>query len=234
MTHNPLEPISPTRVSIQPNIDTTSSVIIGVDEVGRGCIFGPMSVCACILPADFALDLTCPTAKNTYAHTPLAQLADSKTLTPKTRSQLAHTLQTTASYAIIDVSAAIIDQLNIHNATLLGMKSAIIALQKHYPHTSIFIDGIYAPQGFININTLKKGDQIHAAIAAASILAKVHRDALLDAYAQNHPQYGFAQHKGYPTRAHKNAITQWGILPEHRKSYAPIKNHNQFTGGATS
>lgn len=214
--------IAATECIINKNIDNNQLVIIGVDEVGRGCLFGQMSVCACILPPEFAQDLMDELGKKSLQGTAFEQLGDSKKLSPKKRVSLAQLIKTHASYAIIDVPADKIDEINIHNATLLGMKSAITALTAHYPTALVLIDGVHAPTLPTAVQTLIKGDSRHASIAAASIIAKVHRDTAMDAYAHIYPDYGLDKHKGYPTPAHKQALAQFGVLPEHRRSYAPV------------
>ncbi len=218
-----------TECVINKNIDVSQPLIIGVDEVGRGCLFGQMTVCACVLPPKFAQDLTDKFGHNNLQDTIFEQLGDSKKLSAKKRTALAQLIKTQASYAIIDVPAHKIDTLNIHHATLLGMKSAIAALIAHYPTALVLVDGVHAPVMPTAIQTLIKGDSKHASIAAASIVAKVHRDAAMDAYAELYPNHGLDKHKGYPTPAHKQALAQFGILPEHRRSYAPVRQilHNQ-------
>lgn len=217
--------IAPTELFINPNIDKNKSVIIGVDEVGRGCLFGQMSVCACILPSEFAVPLHNEQGLPTLSDTPFARLTDSKKLTEKQRLTLSTLIKSQASYALVDISAKIIDELNIHNATLLAMYSAIVALTAHYPNARILIDGIHAPKNLpqvLDIQTIIKGDSVHASIAGASILAKVHRDTAMLDLAQLYPDFGLDKHKGYPTPAHKQALATFGVLPEHRRSYKPV------------
>lgn len=215
MPYQSLKPIAPTYLSINPNIDPHTA-IIGVDEVGRGCLYGQMTVCACILPANLScLFVDLPKNLNHLG------LNDSKKLHAKKRTELKEYLNTIASYALIDVSADLIDTLNIHQATLYGMQSAISALLGFYPNAHSFIDGCHRPQQ-VAATTLIKGDSCHISIAAASILAKVHRDQAMIEAAHQYPYYGFDKHKGYPTIAHKKALEQFGVLPNHRKSYAPV------------
>lgn len=217
--------IAPTELFINPNIDKNKSVIIGVDEVGRGCLFGQMSVCACILPSEFAVSLHNEQGLPTLSDTPFARLTDSKKLTEKQRLTLSTLIKSHASYALVDISARTIDELNIHNATLLGMHSAIVALTAHYPMASVLIDGVHAPKDLLqvlDIQTIIKGDSVHASIAGASILAKVHRDTAMLDLAKVYPNFGLEKHKGYPTPAHKQALAQFGVLAEHRRSYKPV------------
>lgn len=209
-------------------------VIIGVDEVGRGCLFGHMSVAAAILPAHLSVALDDDVAKLALNDSALATLNDSKKLSEKKRRALSGELQTLAGYAIVDVPAAIIDEINIHEATLLGMKSAIQALLSMHAcqaaNTHIYIDGSHAPlldtefSSFTqHQSTWVKGDSRHASMACASILAKVHRDTQMADYARIYPNHAIDQHKGYPTKAHLAALAEYGILPEHRISFAPVR-----------
>lgn len=220
MPYRHLPPINPSRLSIHPSIDPKTAQIIGVDEVGRGCLYGQMTVCACVLP----VNLSC--AFVDLPHTPdLIKLNDSKKLSGAKREKLAQQLHDIASYVLIDVSAEWIDQLNIHQATLYGMSSAISAMLRFYPHATSLIDGCYKPS-HTDAATLIKGDAHHMSIAAASILAKVHRDQAMNDEAKLYPAYGFQKHKGYPTHAHKQALKHFGALPKHRKSYAPVAQLN--------
>ncbi len=205
-------------------------LIIGVDEVGRGCLFGHMTVGACILSPDWAVSLKGNISA--LKDTPLTKLNDSKKLSEKTREQLDTTIKQHASYVLVDIPASVIDRINIHQATLLGMKTAITALLDSHKLTTdkvqILIDGNQAPildshrLYQKHIHTIIKGDSAHASIACASILAKVARDCAMMEYAKLYPEFGLDKHKGYPTVAHKKALAQFGVLPEHRRSYAPI------------
>lgn len=181
-------------------------MIAGVDEAGRGAWFGEVTAAAVILPEDYDLPL----------------LGDSKKLSASQRETLAHNIQTQAlAWAIGSASAAEIDQLNIHHATLLAMQRALEALSIKPEHA--LIDGKFVPNMPLSCTNVIDGDAKIPAISAASILAKVHRDALMQITHQQHPEYGFAQHKGYGTKQHQQALQRHGILPAHRRSYAPIK-----------
>lgn len=206
-------------------------VVIGVDEVGRGSLFGQMTVAAVIL--DTAL--TGEFGLIDLVGTPIATINDSKKLSAKKRALAYDTIRKISqSYAIIDVPAHIIDAIDIYQATLLGMRLAIeslIKLNNITPeHTCIIIDGNAAPTlsaAFAGhqtcIQTLIKGDGIHSSIACASILAKVHRDNAMNEFANIYPDYHIDKHKGYASKAHRQAITEYGILPEHRKSFNPMR-----------
>lgn len=226
--------------------------IIGVDEVGRGPLLGDVVVCALIF------DHTMLTVKNdslsndiktadsvgfTHHHA-LSALTDSKKLSEKKRESLFDTIEQTATaYKIVKISASMIDQLNILQATLLGMKQAVAGVMAQilvqYPTAtfSVMVDGNKLPvlfdlpnyQQIIHEQAIVKGDGKHASISGASILAKVTRDRDMIELAKLYPNYGIEQHKGYPTAVHIQAIKQYGILPMHRKSFAPIKQLVQLT-----
>lgn len=217
----PIPPISD-QLIINPAIG--QGVIIGVDEVGRGCLFGHMTVVALALPRTLSTplpQLTCPA---------LTQLNDSKKLTHKQREQLFTSIKKIASFAVVNISASIIDHINIHNATLLGMKTAIQTLAKYHSPQAILIDGKHLPSFDDEFAPLAdctqaiiQGDSQHSSIACASIVAKICRDRAMMTYAEHYPAYGLEQHKGYPTAKHKEAIAKFGVLPEHRRSYTPIQ-----------
>ncbi|MDO4896109.1 MAG: ribonuclease HII [Moraxella sp.] len=217
---------------------TSRTITIGIDEVGRGALFGQMTVGAVILDND----LTGEFGQIDLANTPISLINDSKKLSEKKRNALFDPIKHTCqSHAIIDVPAFVIDEIDIYQATLLGMRLAIerlIQLNHISSHDdlSIFIDGNAMPtlsDEFANfqpcIHTLIKGDGIHTSIACASILAKVHRDNAMSDYANIYPDYGLDKHKGYASKAHTTAIYEHGILPEHRKSFNPMRTI--LTGG---
>lgn len=154
---------------------------------------------------------------------PIVGLNDSKKLSEKKREQLFVEIQQKAlAWSIAEASHDEIDELNILNATLLAMQRAVDGL-KITPN-KVLIDGNKIPKAMtIECEAVVGGDALHAEISAASILAKVTRDRQLLALDKQYPNYGFAQHKGYPTKAHLQAIEQYGVLVEHRRSYKPIK-----------
>jgi ribonuclease HII len=179
--------------------------IAGVDEAGRGPLAGPVSAAAVILNPE----------------RPIIGLADSKKLSAKKREALANEIQTHAlAWAVAWASVEEIDTLNILQASLLAMKRAVEHL-KIVP-TLVRVDGNRAPNLSVPCETLVGGDALDAAISAASILAKVHRDRLMLKLDQEYPQYGFSRHAGYPTKLHIAALDQWGISPVHRRSFAPV------------
>ncbi len=180
--------------------------IAGTDEAGRGPLAGPVVCASVILPIDF------------YHQ----DLNDSKKMSEKKRNELFTIIQKEAiSYQIEIVEAGLIDQLNILNATLYGMKKSIEHL--HISPDLVLIDGNKIPKDMtLNCRSVIGGDARHACIAAASVLAKVSRDQIMDDLDLIYPQYGFRQHKGYPVPAHLRAIREFGICPDHRRSYKPV------------
>ncbi len=181
--------------------------IVGVDEAGRGALVGNVVAAAVLLPSTYKAD----------------RLVDSKTLSEAQREANADYIRSIAvDYAIGEASPAEIDRLNIHHATLLAMQRAIEGLS--VPFDAVWVDGKFVPTCDKPATAFVKGDSLHACISAASILAKTHRDGELRALHQRYPNYGFAQHKGYPTKAHREALAQHGILPEHRRSYKTVRN----------
>ena len=186
----------------RPNV----TLIAGVDEVGRGPLVGDVVTAAVILnPAK-----------------PIAGLADSKKLTDKKRQLLAIEIKEKAlCYAIGRCSPSEIDELNILQATMLAMSRAVEALST-VPEF-VFVDGNRLPKLAMPAQAVVKGDSLVAEISAASILAKVARDDEMIDLDARYPQYGFAGHKGYPTKAHFAALEQYGAIEEHRKSFKPVQ-----------
>lgn len=181
-------------------------LIAGVDEVGRGPLAGAVVTAAVILdPAQ-----------------PIIGLADSKKLTAKKRERLAAEIrEKSLAWSIGRAEVEEIDQLNILQATFLAMQRAIEALPVRPDH--ILIDGNRCPALPWSMEAIVGGDALIPAISAASILAKVTRDAELLEFDRLYPDYGFAQHKGYPTPLHLQAIRQYGVLPIHRRTFRPVK-----------
>ena len=182
-----------------------SFLIAGVDEVGRGPLAGPVLAAAVILDP---------------AH-PIAGLADSKALSAARRERLAEDIRAHAlAWALGRAEAAEIDRINILQATLLAMQRAVAQL--HIQPVQVLVDGNRCPVLHCPCTAIVKGDATVPAISAASILAKVARDAELRDLDQRYPEYGFAQHKGYPTAAHRAALQRFGPCTEHRRSFAPV------------
>jgi len=182
------------------------SSIAGIDEVGRGPLAGPVVAAAVILPETVNLP----------------GLTDSKKLSAKTRERLAPQIRAAASgFGLGVATAEEIDELNILQATLLAMKRAIARLRA--PADYLLVDGITPVPLPIPQKTLKQGDSRSLSIAAASVLAKVVRDRMMDGYDRLYPGYGFAGHKGYGSRAHCLAIERLGPCPIHRKSFGRVR-----------
>ena len=183
-----------------------TALIAGVDEVGRGSLAGPVFAAAVILHP---------------AH-PIAGLADSKQLSAIQREKVFARIHACAlAWAIGAASVTEIDRYNILQASLLAMRRAIYQLS--LIPTQILIDGRYAPAHLpCTATTIIKGDCLEPAISAASIVAKVLRDQLMRHFGQQHPHYGFGQHKGYPTKQHLAALWQHGACCLHRCSFAPV------------
>lgn len=175
----------------------------GTDEAGRGCLAGPVYAAAVILPDDF--------------HHPL--LNDSKQLTEARRDMLRPVIEKEAvAWAVGVVSAEEIDRINILNASILAMHRALDSLS--VTPGGIIVDGNrFKPYGDIPFQTFVKGDGRFGNIAAASVLAKTHRDEAMKALAKEYPQYHWEVNKGYPTRDHRAAIAQHGPSPLHRTSF---------------
>ena len=178
----------------------------GVDEAGRGPLAGAVFAAAVILDPRH----------------PIAGLADSKMLSAKRREFLAAEIKHHAlDYFIATASVAEIDALNILQATLLAMKRAVEGLSRR--PDEVLVDGLYVPQIEIASRAIVEGDRLIAEISAASILAKTARDDNMREWHERFPQYGFAQHKGYGTRAHLDALNREGPCEIHRVSFAPVR-----------
>jgi len=192
MTKNQLQPYYMANV-----------VEAGCDEAGRGCLAGPVYAAAVILPS-------------TFLH---KTLNDSKQLTEKARFEIREYIyQEAIDWAIGVCSPAEIDQINILNASIRAMHKALEQLKNKPGH--IIIDGNrFKPFNQIPHTTIIKGDSQYFAIAAASILAKTHRDEYMNQISAEFPQYNWSKNKGYPTKVHREAIVKTGISPYHRKSF---------------
>ncbi len=182
--------------------------IAGIDEAGRGPLAGPVVSAAVILPQDFSVN----------------GVVDSKKLTIKKRLRLYQEIYTQAvSIGVGIVDSVEIDRINILQASLLSMS---MATQNLRPQPEcLLIDGTFSISSPLPQKPIAKGDTLSISIAAASIVAKVTRDRLMEEYNAYYPQFGFSQHKGYPTRAHKEAIRNFGYCPIHRKTFKGVKEH---------
>lgn len=221
--------------------DAGSALQIGVDEAGRGPLLGSVNVASAILPRAWSGLIEEQPLKDT----PLSILTDSKQLSEKKRDTLYPLVQQYAlGFIIADIPAAVIDQVNILQATMLGMRLCTeILLEAIAAHlgtpmlkVEVLFDGNRCPElnyarleglgikeSMIDCQAWVKGDARHISIAAASILAKVSRDKTMYTLDAQHPEYGIAKHKGYPTKAHLEAIETYGVLPAHRRSFAPVR-----------
>ncbi len=226
-TKNAKKPIS--KVSAKPSLRVSPTLlherelgapgqrIAGVDEVGRGCLAGPVVAGAVILPELFFEGSGVPAE--------LLEVRDSKLLSAETRERLVPWIQKYAlAWAIGEASVEEIDEINIYHAAHLAMVRAVKKLSVR-PDIAL-IDGNALPKGLIEWGVkgrpLVKGDMKSLSIACASVLAKVHRDAILDEYESLYPGYGFGAHKGYSTPIHQRALKSLGALSVHRRSFGPV------------
>lgn len=184
---------------------STARLVCGVDEAGRGPLAGPVFAAAVIL----------------NDRDPIAGLADSKKLTPRRRDVLAAQIRARAlAWAVASASVEEIDVLNILQASLLAMRRAVDSL-KTAPQEAL-VDGLHCPRLTCAVRAIVQGDSKVAAISAASILAKVARDAEMVELHLRYPQYRFDRHKGYPTALHLEALRVHGASAVHRRSFAPV------------
>ncbi|MGR8931090.1 MAG: ribonuclease HII [Gammaproteobacteria bacterium] len=180
--------------------------IAGIDEVGRGCIVGPVVAAAVVLDPD----------------RPIIGLADSKKLTEKKRRLLAAEIKLNAlCWAVARADASEIDRINILQATFVAMRRAFSQLSVRPDY--VMVDGNRLPDIDCPGEAVVGGDALVAEISAASILAKVARDEEMATLDRFYPGYDFAKHKGYPTKSHLAALAELGVTPQHRRSYAPVK-----------
>ncbi len=179
----------------------------GIDEAGRGCIAGPVVAAAVIFPPDFRNE----------------EINDSKKLSPKRREKLRILIESEAiAWCVAEASVEEIDKINILNASILAMHRAVAGLNVKADH--LLVDGNrFKPFAGISHSTIVGGDARFLSIAAASILAKTHRDEMMLALAARHPAYDWEHNMGYPTAAHLKALTEHGLTPHHRRSYAPCR-----------
>ena len=202
---------------IQNILQATSSFILGVDEVGRGCIAGP--VCAGVV-------IFRPESKSN-----LNRYVDSKTINEEKREALALEIETEHFCALGWSTVEEIDKLNIRQASLLAMKRAVdhlIQTKNINPaKCKILVDGrdVIPNLGPFEQHNVIKGDQLIRQISAASIVAKVARDKFMKEFSLKHIEYGFEKHKGYGTELHRNAVKKFGITEQHRKTFGGVKEY---------
>lgn len=184
----------------------------GCDEAGRGCLCGPVACAAVILPPGFADEM----------------LNDSKKLTARRRELLRARIEAEAlAWAVVMVGPEEIDRINILNASITGMHRALDALGVVPQH--VIVDGNkFRPWHDVAFDTVVKGDGKYMSIAAASILAKTHRDEYMLKMAEQYPGYGWEKNMGYPTKAHRLAVMELGLTPIHRRSFGPCAEASLF------
>jgi ribonuclease HII len=195
--------------------DSVGGIVCGLDEVGRGPLAGPV-VAACVHIPDNKRSLKF-----------VSQIRDSKKLTPERLETLYAEISEHFVFAITEISPEIIDEINILQASLLAM------MQSHEKISGVkishaLVDGNRCPKLSCASTAVIKGDGRSVSIAAASIMAKVTRDRLMEKLAQEHPHYGWERNVGYPTAEHMQAIDRHGITPHHRKTFAPVRNFIEF------
>ena len=189
--------------------DNGIKFIAGVDEVGRGPLVGPVVAACVVLPEEFNLD----------------GLTDSKKLSEKKRDFYFEEIKKQAlGYGVGIISEKIIDEVNIYEATKLAMKAAIEECKKSCTIEHVLIDAMPLELD-VPTTSIIKGDLKSITISAASVIAKVTRDRMLDELHEKFPMYDFKKNKGYPTKKHLEAISEYGIIDEHRRSYGPVKNY---------
>lgn len=190
-----------------------NTIEAGCDEAGRGCLCGPVACAAVILPENFVCE----------------ELNDSKKLSASRREQLRVVIERHAmAWAVVMVDNIEIDRINILRASIEGMHRAVDALAVRPEH--IIVDGNkFTPHPGIPHTTVVKGDGRYMAIAAASVLAKTHRDEFMLRAADEYPGYGWEKNMGYPTREHRLAVQKLGLTPLHRRSFAPCMQASLFS-----
>ncbi|MEG0025781.1 MAG: ribonuclease HII [Bacilli bacterium] len=179
----------------------------GVDEVGRGPLIGPVVACCCVLPKEFQLE----------------GLTDSKKLSEKKRDIFyEYLIKHALAYDIGVVEPALIDKINIYQASKKAMEIAIAKVREKINLEHVLIDAMPITLD-IETTSIIKGDAKSISIAAASVIAKVTRDKMMYSLAKKYPQYGFDTNKGYPTKKHLEALKKYGLIPGYRQSYGPVK-----------
>lgn len=193
------------RLHYERHFWAEGKLVAGIDEVGRGPLAGPVVTSAVILPQDFDIPL----------------VNDSKQLTPKERARLYPLILTQATAVSIGIgSNTLIDQINIYQATRVAMQRAVLGLG--VPPQHLIVDAMQIPVDLPQTRLIK-GDAKSASVAAASIVAKVYRDHLMDTYDQLYPGYGFKKNAGYGTAEHLAGLADRGVTPIHRKTFSPVQ-----------
>ena len=187
-------------------------LIAGIDEAGRGPLAGPVTAACVVLKEGFSNRL----------------IADSKKLTAKQREEAFElVVENSLAYAVVSVGPRRIEQLNIREASLFAMRLAADRVQKQLQDVQLYfmVDGNAAVKGLENQETVIKGDTKIPEISAASIVAKVTRDRLMETLASKYPEYSLEKHRGYPTKLHKELIEEHGPSTIHRRTFAGVKEH---------
>jgi ribonuclease HII len=185
-----------------------SRIIVGVDEVGRGCLAGPVVSAAVIIPHELPW---------------VGEIKDSKKLTPVKREELAILITDTCHWAIRDAKVRRIEEFNILRATLWSMEKAVAALSEQIEPDLVLVDGNHRIPGLkFPQETIKNGDNLYKCIGAASVIAKVYRDNYMIGMHEFYPQYNWAKNKGYGTEEHRQAIMEYGVTKEHRKTFRGV------------
>lgn len=198
---------------LEDYLDNTSALIAGVDEVGRGCLFGSVVACVVVVKLSQVKSLT------------EMGVGDSKKLSAKKRANLVPQIENfVVDWQIAEVDSKTIDQINILQASLLAMTKAIDSLSVS-PNLCLIDGNMLLPNISYRQIALVKGDLRSPIIGAASILAKVWRDQQMSDYHQQYPMYDLAKNKGYGTKKHTEAIEKYGLTPQHRRSFSPCKNY---------
>ena len=177
-------------------------MIAGIDEVGRGCLAGPVIAASVILKR------------------PIKGLMDSKKISPKKRKDLSEKIMENSIFAIGMANNQEIDEINILRASLLAMQRSFESLM--VKPKKVLVDGIHVFSTSVEIESIVGGDNLIPSISAASIVAKVYRDKLMTEYGKEFPKYGFEKHKGYPTKLHREMIAKYGITKIHRQTFKGV------------
>lgn len=196
-------------------MDEEKVAVAGADEAGRGPLAGPVVAAAVMLPEDF----------------PISILGDSKALSEKERLEAERIIREKAIYSICAVSHKVIDKINILNASLLAMARCYKKLKAYNHIDLLLVDGNKTPDVDCRVEAIVKGDAKIPEIMAASILAKNERDRIMDLADKKWPMYGYKKHKGYPTKAHYEAIKKYGLSPISRLTFRQFKDEEVSEDG---
>lgn len=192
-----------------------NGIVCGLDEVGRAPLAGPVTAACVYIPPEVR------------EHEFLIHVKDSKKLSKTKREVLYDQIIEHCLYGIADIWQQEIDRINIHHASLLAMQTAYDAMRSDFdvqPKHAL-VDGKFSPQLSCESTTIIKGDSVSRSIAAASIIAKVHRDRYMQTLHEEYPYYGWNTNAGYPTKQHLEALQEHGITDHHRRSFSPIKDY---------